>query len=176
MFTCLNDVKWNALSNETLHQSKIIMWIQICFCFRKVIIFLLKIFVSPTVRPSFFPSMLQETKYLFCLALALHFANNTHNQEEEKWNRAASVLVSTRCKDKNVLSHTKLTTISITTQMNNNTSKKTSNCGQLTTKKHLFMKCHLILFLRNQKNMKSNGQSWWKIKNRNTTLKIYQRK
>ena len=72
VFTCLNDEKCNALSMKFLHQSKIILWIQICFCFRKVIQFCLKIIFFPYRPTLFFSSMLQEIKYLFCLALDIH--------------------------------------------------------------------------------------------------------
>ena len=67
---CVHMFEWCKMQcsfNEILHQSKIMMWIQICFCFRKVMKFFLKItFFS--YRPTlFFHSMLQETKYLFGL-------------------------------------------------------------------------------------------------------------
>ena len=61
---CVHMFEWCKMQcsfNEILHQSKIIMWNQICFCFRKVIKFFLKIFFSPTVRPSYYNTIYNRT-------------------------------------------------------------------------------------------------------------------
>ena len=61
----MNDVKCNALSMKFYINQRLLMWILICFCFRNVIKYFLKIEYF-SYRPTlFFSSMLQETKISF---------------------------------------------------------------------------------------------------------------
>ena len=101
VFTCLNDVKCNALSMKFYINQRLLCEFKFVFCFWKVITFFLNFFFFPTVRPSFrhrkqniyfvWPYLLFSDEYIDIeLEIALTAILYYHHEENIWVNRQCS--------------------------------------------------------------------------------------